>query len=182
MSKARLKVATPCAVCRVLNTRLVAGVCLRLNNGGKMQNRNFVLAALLIAGLAMPAHAKKQPPLVTLGELGASPSNIETGVKAAAQGYLKDPYSAQYQIGSVFPGYCKEGWLKGNGVSWKGWAVNVLINGRNSYGGYTGYQPHTVLFVGDQAVRIMEGENFGAYGPAKGLLGGGAGVCQIIKE
>ncbi len=144
--------------------------------------RKIILALAVTAFFAAPANAKKRPPAVTLGELGASPANILPGVQAIAQSYLKDPYSAQYQIGSVFPGYCKEGWLKGNGIAWKGWAVNVLINARNSYGGYTGYLPHTVLFVGNQAVRIIEGENFGAYGPRKGLLGGGAGVCQFIEE
>jgi len=132
---------------------------------------------------ASPAHAKK-PPLVTLDEVGLPPSDIPAGVRAVAQTYLKDPDSATYQIGSRYPGFCKEGWLKGNGIAWKGWAVNVMINARNSFGGYAGYSPFTVLFVGDNAIRIMEGENFGAYGPSTGMLGlgGGAGVCQIIKE
>lgn len=133
-----------------------------------------------IASAAALQRSKDQS--TSLADMGIAPSNIMSGVQDIAQGYLKDPYSAQYQIGAVYPGYCKAGWLNGNGISWKGWAVNVLINARNSYGGYTGYQSHTVLFVGDQAVRIMEGENFGAHGPSKGFLGGGAGVCQIIKE
>lgn len=146
--------------------------------------RYWTAAAIGAALITSPAIAKKGQPPVTLGELGASPANIMAGVRAAAQSYLKDPYSAQYEIGALYPGYCKEGWLKGNGVSWKGWAVNVLINARNSYGGYTGYQPHTVLFVGDNAFQIIEGENFGMWGPKKGMLGlgGGAGVCQIIQE
>ena len=151
-----------------------------------IQIKPYAAAAAMIAAafLTSTADAKSKPPLVSLGDLGASPSNIMAGVRTVAQGYLKDPYSAEYQIGPVYPGYCKGGWARGGGIAWKGWAVNVLINARNSYGGYTGYQPHTVLFVGDQAVRIIEGDNFGAYGPKKGMLGleGGAGLCQIIKE
>lgn len=121
---------------------------------------------------------------IALADMGKTPSNILDGIQVIAQGYLKDPYSAQYKIGAVYPGYCKEGWLKGGSISWKGWAVNVMINARNSYGGYTGYEPHTVLFSNDSAVRIMEGDYFGAYGPATGVmsLGGGAGVCQIIRK
>lgn len=94
-------------------------------------------------------------------------------------GYLKDPDSGQYQIQNLFKGYCRNGWLNGNKVAWKGWAVNVMINGKNAYGGYVGYSPATVLLDGNGG-RILEGFNFGAYGPRKGLLGGGAGVCQIV--
>lgn len=115
-------------------------------------------------------------------EVGPQPADMEAALNVAVQTYLKDPGSAQFQIGTPRAGYCKQGWLRGNGIAWKGWAVNVLINARNSYGGYTGFTPHTALFVGNQIVKIEEGADFGAYGPSKGLLGGGAGVCQFVKE
>ncbi|CDO35080.1 hypothetical protein [Novosphingobium sp. KN65.2] len=138
-------------------------------------------AAIILAASITPlAQAKVNVPLVALSDLGPQPTDVQAGVRQAAQTFLKDPFSAEYQIGPLYPGYCK-----GRGkwdVQWKGWATNVLINARNSYGGYTGYQVHTVLFDGDRGVRIIKGENFGAYGPSKGLLGGGAGVCQIITR
>lgn len=148
-----------------------------------MSSKHWLMVAIgALAAYASPAHSKKANP--TIADLGPPPTAILESVKSAAQTYLKDPASAYYQIGNVFPAYCKNGWLSGGGVAWQGWAVNVLINARNSYGGYTGYQAHTVLFVGDNAIRIMEGENFGVYGPPTGLLGleGGAGVCKLIKQ
>ena len=96
---------------------------------------------------------------------------------------LKDPYSAQYILDRVYRGYCKKGWLKGKGLDWIGWAANIRINAKNSYGAYGGYEPYTVFFSGDSAVKAVEGANFGAYGPSKGVLGldGGAGVCAVPK-
>ncbi len=45
-------------------------------------------------------------------------------------------------------------------------------------GGYSGYRPYTILFSNGKAWKTLEGADFGAYGPAKGLLdiAGGAGV------
>ena len=151
-----------------------------ISRGGIMMKLTLLVASALFTASAVSAGPIKR--VISVGELGPQPRDILAGVKAIGQTYLKDPDSAQYEIGSVLPGYCKKGLFQGKGVAWQGWAVNVLINAKNSYGGYTGFEPHTVLFVGDIATQIIEGYDFGAFGPSKGFLGGGAGVCQFIKN
>jgi hypothetical protein len=38
-----------------------------------------------------------------------------------------------------------------------GYLVNVEVNAKNSFGGYTGSKPYMVLFSGDRIVRVYEG-------------------------
>ncbi len=57
-------------------------------------------------------------------------------VKSTMRSYLKDPESAQYEFGS-----CRQAWsgsLMGKPPVF-GYRIDVSINGRNSFGGYTGY-------------------------------------------
>ena len=51
-------------------------------------------------------------------------------------------------------------------------------------GGYSGYRPYTILFTNGKAWKVLEGADFGAYGPPKGLFGiaGGAGVCRWLDR
>ena len=115
-------------------------------------------------------------------DFGPPPADPIEAAKLLMPEVLKDPASATYQFSNTFKGRCKRGRL--GGAQWIGWAANVSINAKNSFGGYTGYQPYTILFSGGIAVRAIEGANFGAYGPAKGMFGlsGRAGVCQIIRD
>lgn len=149
-----------------------------------MSVHTYALAMVLGISLISTSVEAKKKLLVTREEIGPYPKSLMEPVQAAAQSYLKDPASATYELGALYPAYCKKGSLEGKGIAWKGWALNVMINARNSFGGYAGGTPFTFLFSGDTVVRIVEGENFGAYGPSKGMLGldGGAGVCEIIID
>ncbi|WP_156356092.1 hypothetical protein [Sphingomonas sp. Leaf22] len=137
-----------------------------------------LLATAALAGAASLS-------LIQMGfvDVGEKPTDSLAATKQLMAGRLRDPQSAQYQVGELKPARCKGGLLSGN-VAWEGWAANVAINGKNAYGAYTGYQPYTVLFSGDRAVNVVEGLDFGVYGPAKGLLGlgGGAGVCKYLRQ
>ncbi len=58
---------------------------------------------------------------------------------------LKDPDSARYQFVSL-----RKGWLKDGGISGKlhaGWMLDVQVNAKNSFGGYTGWETYRLLFV-----------------------------------
>ena len=114
-------------------------------------------------------------------DAGPPPDDPMTAIKRLMAGELVDPEAAQYRFLGVHPAKCKAGWAKG-GSDWIGYAVGIEINGKNRMGGYTGFTPYTILFEGQNAWRSIEGSNFGAYGPAKGLLGlgGGAGVCRYL--
>lgn len=84
-------------------------------------------------------------------DFGPPPVGYEEAVKARFQYALKDPNSAMYRIGTPYTAYSNTGLAGGGGIAWSGYAVNVQINAKNSYGGYTGYQPYRVLFSGDRA-------------------------------
>lgn len=121
---------------------------------------------------------------VTMADVGPRPTNALEGIKAFAQTHIKDPDSAKYEIAAMSPGYCRSTPFPEQRSFWLGWAVNVLINAKNSYGGYGGFQEFTVLFVGDRATDMLEGFNFGNLGPAKGLraLDAGTNTCQFVNE
>mgnify|MGYP007083791846 CR=1 FL=1 len=114
-------------------------------------------------------------------DVGVEPSDPIGATKRLMADELRDPDSAQYRFLGVHPARCKAGWANGKN-GWVGYAASIDINAKNAMGGYVGFTTYTVLFQGDVAVRAVEGGNFGAYGPSKGLLGlgGGAGVCKYL--
>lgn len=139
----------------------------------------FILVAISTMMVASPVLARDGNLDETFS--GPAPKSPVESAKVLMSGILKDPDSAQYRLIDTFPAYCKAGRQKGS-RSWFGWAADIEINSKNSFGGYTGFQSFTVLYNGDTAFRAMDGANFGAYGPANGPLGlgGGAGVCKRI--
>ena len=150
-----------------------------------MEHGVFQLKVALIpalALLALSASATAKEPDISKLNFGVSPQDPVTIAKALMARELRDPDSAQYRWVDTYMGYCKEGWAKGNGLGWYGWAATIEINAKNAYGGYTGFRPYTILYQDQTAVRSIEGPTFGAYGPSKGPLGlgGGAGVCRSV--
>lgn len=81
---------------------------------------------------------------------GQPPTDIESKIRSHFDYVLKDPDSARYQIGSPYKAYQNEGFAYGGEIAWKGYAVDVRINARNSYGGFTGWKPYLVYFSGGQ--------------------------------
>jgi hypothetical protein len=70
-----------------------------------------------------------------LAKLPPPSKGWEDAVKKELELKLKDPMSAQYKFETPEKCYFD------NGVIGVGYRTIVLINGKNSYGGYTGYQP-----------------------------------------
>lgn len=124
-----------------------------------------------------------QQAAVAIPDLGPEPQDPIGSIKRLMLNIQRDPDSAQYRFMGMHPAHCKAGWAKG-GNGWTGYAATVEINGKNAMGGYTGFTSYTVLFDGGAAWKAIEGLNFGAYGPSKGMLGlgGGAGVCRWLDH
>lgn len=62
---------------------------------------------------------------------------------------LKDPESARYTFQPTFKGYSQDGSMSDSsgGVRY-GYVAPVLVNAKNSYGGYTGNQQYVFMFSG----------------------------------
>ena len=80
---------------------------------------------------------------------GLPPSNIDQKIINHFETVLKDPSRAKYRIGTPFKAYQNVGLVGGGGIAWAGYTVNVNINSKNSYGGYTGFTPYLVYFNGE---------------------------------
>jgi hypothetical protein len=137
--------------------------------------------ALVLAMLTATARAQeiKSP----YPDLGLEPQDPVGATKRLMLDTLRDPESAQYRFLGIHPAHCKAGWAK-RGNEWYGYAATIDINAKNAFGGYTGFASYTILFRDGMAWNAIEGSNFGAYGPSKGLLGlgGGAGVCRYLDH
>ena len=86
---------------------------------------------------------------------GPAPSRqqVQNQVVAVVKSKLKDPESGKVQIGDI-----RRGWLSvpdKPGTSAQlmyGWFVDVQVNARNSFGGYTGFQTWLFMFRDGQVV------------------------------
>jgi len=58
---------------------------------------------------------------------------------------LKDAESAKYQWGKVDKGWVKDAPIIGGSI-YTGYVMHALVNSKNSYGGYTGFEEWTFLF------------------------------------
>jgi hypothetical protein len=64
---------------------------------------------------------------------------------------LRDPASATYEHRDrPYVLACDRG-VFGNSTIAEFWVAEVWVNARNGYGGYTGAQPYTVVFIRDEA-------------------------------
>ncbi len=86
-------------------------------------------------------------------DYGARPIHYETITKEFLSNVLKDPDSAKYDIKEPCKGYYTDPpavALMGQKRETKyGWIVDVWVNAKNSYGGYTGYKKYSFLFRGE---------------------------------
>ncbi|MGE6696365.1 hypothetical protein ACQKH5_01650 [Hyphomonas sp. NPDC076900] len=93
-------------------------------------------------------------------DYGVEP-NVEEEAKAHFELTLKDPASAQFRIGYVGKAYCNKGYMLGGDVIWTGYAANIYVNAKNSYGGYTGFQPYTLLWRDGAIFKRFDNDDFG---------------------
>jgi hypothetical protein len=85
---------------------------------------------------------------IASADYGSYPTNYEEKIKAYFDARLKDPYSAHYRFGVPHKGYTYlHGTLRAADF---GYLVNVYINAKNSFGGYTGEELHIAFIKNDQ--------------------------------
>lgn len=91
---------------------------------------------------------------------GDVPTNIDQKVKDHFALTLKDPTSPIYRIGKPRKAYVNGGLLVNGGkVSFTGYSVPVMVNAKNSFGGYVGFKPYTVLFKNNEVVDHIKGHS-----------------------
>lgn len=113
-------------------------------------------AACAVAALVLVAACVTAPTQDALNhaDYGAAPTAYADRVRAYFRDVLKDPSSAQYLISEPIKGYMQKPPLAGGGTLY-GWLVNVSVNGKNSYGAYSGFQSYQFLFRGEQIVDVI---------------------------
>lgn len=89
------------------------------------------------------------PVEISTANYGALPGDYQDLIKAHFSTVLKDPESARYTFMPTYKGYSQDGSLaeSAGGVKY-GYVVPVLVNAKNSYGGYTGNQQYAFIFSG----------------------------------
>ena len=136
-------------------------------------------AILICAGCATSgANAGFQSPSQD-ADFGVIPE-VGDDVKAYFAMFLKDPASAQFRKGHLGKAYCNKGIAWGGDVVWYGYAANIYVNAKNSYGGYTGFKPYTVIWNRDGSInKHISGDDFGNSSLASGLCRWEGGVTQM---
>lgn len=117
----------------------------------------FVKAALLTIVFSISAGCVTAPrdvKTITDAEVGPYPADYQFTVQSYFEQVLKDPDSAQYQWpGKPFKGYARVN--LGKDMLF-GWVVPVIVNAKNSYGGYTGWKDHHVLVIYDKVAHHIQ--------------------------
>lgn len=111
---------------------------------------------VMMIGLMMLTGCAAPPPNV---DYGPPPTNFQAPIKAYFDLVLKDPESARYRFGPPVPGYSNAGLIYGGGVAHVGYIVDVAVNAKNSFGGYTGNKFYSAVFERGQLVDVFEGIN-----------------------
>src|SRR5690606_37667261 len=87
------------------------------------------------------------------------PADTERMVRAWGEVNLKDPDSARYTFGPLKKGYYRPNQIPGSlptGKAHFAWEQLVVINAKNSYGGYTGQQAYTFYFRDGRMVHYID--------------------------
>ncbi|MFK3912046.1 hypothetical protein ACI2JI_08155 [Enterobacter cancerogenus] len=91
-------------------------------------------------------------------DVGTQPNNYQALVESAVREKLKDPDSAKF---SNYTNPHKEVMVENHKFIY-GYSTCVLVNAKNSYGGYTGNQLYWAFIRNDKVLRIQN--TSGAYG------------------
>ena len=85
-----------------------------------------------------------------------SQQDAEAQAKQFMSRYLKDPYSAQYEWSNVYQGWIRHAPVHGGGLVF-GYILDVNVNAKNSFGGYTGLKPYRFVFK-DRSIVTVYGQ------------------------
>jgi hypothetical protein len=136
--------------CTIYNS----SISVRRDSMRKLFMPKFILAIMFIFGLTACGGFQQ---LESNHDFGPQPTGYKDKITAYYAYVLKDPESAKYRFGKPYKAYTNAGLAVGGVVSWSGWAVDVQINARNSYGGYTGFESERVLFENGEVYKLPYG-------------------------
>ena len=117
-----------------------------------------VLVVLVMNGCALMNRPTAEQ--LANADYGSFPRNYQATVKEYMDNVLKDPPSAIYSDwrGPV------TGAVSTMSGAFFGYRVCVMVNAKNSYGGYTGKQPHTFVIKNDSIIQYKGGGVSGTLG------------------
>lgn len=142
----------------------------------------YLTAIFICAGCATsgPNAGFQSPPQDA--DFGVIPK-VDDDVKAHFAMILKDPASAQFRKGHLGKAYCNKGIAWGGNVVWYGYAANVYVNAKNSFGGYTGFKPYTVIWNKDGSInKHIAGDDFGNSAWGAGLCRWDGGITTMANS
>lgn len=119
-----------------------------------MQIFRVIVVTMLISMIAGCASGPTQDQIAG-ANYGSPPdqSKIEQVAKSFFTMHLKDAGSAQYQFAPSYKGWVSTNRLEGSKF-FAGYILDVLVNAKNSYGGYTGWQKYQFVFNDGNLLRV----------------------------
>ena len=109
-----------------------------------------IVGAFLTLSISVAACAPSMEAVANL-PVGPKPQNAQGQATAFVKNLLKDPYSAHFdQISPARVSTCSYF------GPWRGWYVQLSVNAKNSFGGYTGSSTYYVWFRNGHAVAAVE--------------------------
>lgn len=133
--------------------------------------KKIAVIGAVLASLVLSGCAKQLPPSqaqISAASYGELPKDYQEQIKNHFNATLKDPYSAQYKFLPTFKGYSQDGpWSQSGGKVTFGWVSPVLVNAKNSYGGYTGDQKYVFIFSGGVMYDTTLNSQYGKVQPVK---------------
>lgn len=131
--------------------------------------KRILWAIVLVSSVVTLTACAPKPPsqsAIASANYGILPSDYQNQIKNHMSSILKDPESARYNFLPTFKGYSQDGSLSSTsgGIRF-GHVVPVLVNAKNSYGGYTGNQKYVFIFSGGVMYDTTANEIFGRVVP-----------------
>ena len=103
------------------------------------------IVSVLFMGCLTTAPTAEQ---IASASRGPMPTEYVSKVQNAILDILKDPESARFRdISDPFKSYTTK--ILPDRTPIYGWAVSIEVNAKNSYGGYNGFAPYEVFFIGE---------------------------------
>ena len=116
------------------------------------------LIALTIVLLLMGCSYGPSTKEMAAASYGERPVNYGKTIKEYMEVHLKDPESAQFKVSEPATGWWQDTVF---GKKHYGWRILVLVNAKNSFGAFTGFQPYYFCYEDGKLHYIITPEIMG---------------------
>jgi hypothetical protein len=113
-----------------------------------MKTVTFAILALCLCSCS-------STPMLPLTAAGPQPENPQGIAHDMIAANLRDPASAVYQYEPLVALSYQTGAMDGH-KNHAGWVQVVLVNAKNGFGGYTGFEPYKVFFEAGQPAQFLD--------------------------